>query len=422
DASNNDVTGAAAALTTNAVKVANATLKSSNWTDNNDGTYRATYLAQTSGTGLKATLTLDGWGQPATSAAYVITAGAPDGTQSLFSINPKEIISDGTAVAMLTFTAKDKNGNPVSSLNNALSFAITNNAGTTPDTGKVTIGAIMEEDDGVYTASLRGILADTYTLVPKLNGAAVGTLSDSVKLLDRVIRVSAEMNTSSAKVGDSIQMKVKAIYEDNQLPVSGLPFSINVKTVQDRQGKTRPKTISISGQTITDVNGVSLITISDINGIGTKTAFDIVPEKGNTLSEFVIFAVKTSPDTDKANMYGYMSDAITLSTGNTLKRPSLANELNSANTVSSNNETWSVGDFSWANSVCENNKLPSYNDMKSIYASYGNMKLSQGWPVDVRYWSNHILSTPGHVGSWSLEKGNEASEVEGTYLLAACIN
>ncbi|MFM1348942.1 invasin domain 3-containing protein, partial [Yersinia proxima] len=109
DASNNGVTGAAASLTTDAVKVANATLQSSNWTDNNDGTYRATYLAQTSGTGLKATLTLDGWGQSATSPAYAITTGAAVPANSAITTD-KATYTAGDEMAV-TVTLKDASNN-----------------------------------------------------------------------------------------------------------------------------------------------------------------------------------------------------------------------------------------------------------------------------------------------------------------------
>ncbi|MFM1348933.1 inverse autotransporter beta domain-containing protein, partial [Yersinia proxima] len=122
DASNNGVTGAAASLTTNAVKVANATLKSSNWTDNNDGTYSATYLAQTSGTGLKATLTLDGWGQSATSPAYAITVGAAVPVNSAITTD-KTTYTAGDEMAV-TVTLKDASNNDVT----GAAAALTTNA------------------------------------------------------------------------------------------------------------------------------------------------------------------------------------------------------------------------------------------------------------------------------------------------------
>ena len=74
DSEGNAVSGASTLLTADAVKVENAALKG-NWTDNNDGTYSATYLAGTIGTGLRATVWLSGWNAGSSMAnRYVITA------------------------------------------------------------------------------------------------------------------------------------------------------------------------------------------------------------------------------------------------------------------------------------------------------------------------------------------------------------
>ncbi|WP_227318291.1 inverse autotransporter beta domain-containing protein [Cedecea davisae] len=71
------VTGAASSLTTDSVKVPNGELKAgSRWQDNGDGTYTATYIAKTAGTGLKATVTLSNWSTGAESAVYEITPAA----------------------------------------------------------------------------------------------------------------------------------------------------------------------------------------------------------------------------------------------------------------------------------------------------------------------------------------------------------
>ncbi|MCJ8653543.1 invasin, partial [Escherichia coli] len=74
DKNGNGVSGQASALTTSAVTVANSAAFSGSWTDNKDGTYTAAYTAKIAGTGLKATMKLEGWSNAAESAAYAITA------------------------------------------------------------------------------------------------------------------------------------------------------------------------------------------------------------------------------------------------------------------------------------------------------------------------------------------------------------
>ncbi|WP_195757896.1 Ig-like domain-containing protein, partial [Serratia marcescens] len=60
-----------------------------------------------------------------------------------------------------------------------VSFGITAAGG---DTSKVTLGAVTKVSDGVFTATLKGTLADTYTIVPAANGTPVSGLSDTVTL------------------------------------------------------------------------------------------------------------------------------------------------------------------------------------------------------------------------------------------------
>ena len=73
DAAGAAITGAVSSLTTDSVKVPNGELKAgSSWQDNGDGSYSATYIAQTEGANLKATLTLGNWSTSAESEAYTI--------------------------------------------------------------------------------------------------------------------------------------------------------------------------------------------------------------------------------------------------------------------------------------------------------------------------------------------------------------
>ncbi|MBD8163718.1 hypothetical protein IFU24_12755 [Erwinia persicina] len=71
DANGNPVTGKASSLTAEAVTVANASLNGI-WTDNQDGTYVASYTATKEGTGLKATLGYTGWDGEVYSKKYAI--------------------------------------------------------------------------------------------------------------------------------------------------------------------------------------------------------------------------------------------------------------------------------------------------------------------------------------------------------------
>ncbi|MCW7650680.1 hypothetical protein OM401_24625, partial [Serratia bockelmannii] len=91
------------------VKVPNAVLKGA-WTETaaNSGVYRATYTAKTAGSGLQATLTLNG--ASATPVTYAITAGVV--ARAELSLDKASYVSDGEMT--VTVTLKDAQGNAVS--------------------------------------------------------------------------------------------------------------------------------------------------------------------------------------------------------------------------------------------------------------------------------------------------------------------
>ena len=118
------------------------------------------------------------------SDSITLTAGIPDGiAQSTFVASPRTITADNVATSTLTLTARDEYGNVIAGIASSLSVSVTNSLGTAPAEGSVTVSSVSETaTPGVYTATLKGILADTYTVKPQANGNAIGTLSDTVSL------------------------------------------------------------------------------------------------------------------------------------------------------------------------------------------------------------------------------------------------
>ncbi|SUD99002.1 Filamin/ABP280 repeat [Providencia rettgeri] len=124
DAEGNAVSGEASALTSSTVTVPNATPKaSSRWVDNGDGTYTGTYVANTVGTGLKASVKLTDWSSAVESTGYAITVG--DAVQSTSAV----VVDNTTYVAgtdiTVTVTLKDAEGNAVSGQASALTDTVT---------------------------------------------------------------------------------------------------------------------------------------------------------------------------------------------------------------------------------------------------------------------------------------------------------
>ncbi|MCV4802000.1 DUF823 domain-containing adhesin, partial [Escherichia coli] len=96
---------------------------------------------------------------------------------------------------------------------------------------------------------------------------------------------------------------------------------------------------------ITDANGEASLTLTQPGGVGVKTHITARMRSDFTASDEkdVIFTVITSPDTDKARMWGHMLGII--EANNIFKRPRLADETaNELGAVRENNEDWALFD------------------------------------------------------------------------------
>ncbi|WP_420354903.1 inverse autotransporter beta domain-containing protein, partial [Bartonella choladocola] len=108
---------------------------------------------------------------------------AAGNVRSKFTAVPLSIVANNKQSSTLTFTAQDEDGVPVSGIKDKLVFDVVIKGGSAPESGKVTLTAINEEgSSGVYTASFKGTLANVYTITPKFNGKAVGSLAVDVAL------------------------------------------------------------------------------------------------------------------------------------------------------------------------------------------------------------------------------------------------
>ncbi|TNL01083.1 invasin, partial [Kosakonia cowanii] len=116
-------------------------------------------------------------------AVVTVSNTTPDAGQSVFTAGPETIAADNTATSTLTLVVKDAQGNPLTGLKDSLRFAVKDSSGKVPAAGVITESAIAESGTkGTYTATLKGITADKYTIVPEYNGFAMGSLSATVTL------------------------------------------------------------------------------------------------------------------------------------------------------------------------------------------------------------------------------------------------
>ncbi|ETO41076.1 invasin domain 3-containing protein, partial [Morganella sp. EGD-HP17] len=156
DAQGNMVTGQSSSLTGSSVTVPGSSVKTgTGWTDNADGTYSGTYVAEKAGTQLKATLQLTGWSGADSSAAYDITAGEAVPFSSAVSTDKNSYIAGSEII--VTVSLKDKQGNNVA----GESAALTATTVTVPNATQKAGSSWTDHGDGTYTAAYTADTAGT---------------------------------------------------------------------------------------------------------------------------------------------------------------------------------------------------------------------------------------------------------------------
>ncbi len=128
----------------------------------------------------------------------------------------------------------------------------------------------------------------------------------------------------------------------------------------------------------------------------------------------VIFTVITSPNSDKAHMWGHMPETVTAADGTEFERPKLWDEMGATSgagkplsKVNLNNEYWPAPHSSQRGDAggtdpCEEARHPSLDELKSLYARYPNGTIVKeiGWPVKqsgYAWWTN--ATCPAKEGS-----------------------
>lgn len=192
------------------------------------------------------------------SAKVILTASdnALSPENSLFSVEPTEIIADGVQTSVLSFTAQDIHHLPIKGL--TVAFDVTG----IPD---VMLSAVTE-NNGVYAATLKGTVAGTVTVAPTVNGSAIVGKSHEVILT---------ANHSTANVGLTVIIddafangvdvnKIKA----HVIDLHGNPVEDVAVKFEADNGAT-----VITPEGITDTEGIAIVELANINpGVTTLTA------------------------------------------------------------------------------------------------------------------------------------------------------
>ncbi|HEN3637181.1 TPA: inverse autotransporter beta domain-containing protein [Yersinia enterocolitica] len=244
-----------------------------------NGVYTIPLKGITAGT---ATVQLKIDGNPVSGMSQTVTliAGALDTIRSSMTAAPSTIVADNNATSVLTFTAQDANGNTITGLN--IGFDISGVTGT--------MVSPITENNGVYTATLRGITAGTATVVPIVGGSPVGAMSQSVTLtagsLDtiRSSLIAAPNTIVANNIATSALTFTARDINDNAITGLDLDFSItgitgtSVSSITENNGVYTATLKGITTGTATVAPMVGGVPISGMNQTVTLTAgvFDTV--------------------------------------------------------------------------------------------------------------------------------------------------
>ncbi|WP_211080557.1 inverse autotransporter beta domain-containing protein [Enterobacteriaceae endosymbiont of Neohaemonia nigricornis] len=302
------------------------------------------------------------------------------------------------------FYAKDKNNNAISNIRD-IKFIVKNKDIETQFTN------ITEKPLGVYCTDILINTIGENIIKVKINNNTYENLSKKVIFTGNNeitnLYIFNEKTTYKAKISDHVNLKLKIITEDKDAITK--PQSIIIKTlsIKNRQQidmknniNVKPKPLHIKNlktnitlinndyKFMTDENGELHLQISSPDGLGVKTTLSININNNNKIIKIInfIFTVPTSPDIDKANMYGHMQDTI-MSNNITLHRPPLYAEYigGKNDKLYYSNEYWSILDYDNAKKYCKsiNGTLPSKETLIKFNKNLNNYDLLNiyGWPI-----------------------------------------
>lgn len=258
----------------------------------------------------------------------------------------------------------------------------------------------------------------------------------------------ASQRLAKAKVGEPITLTVQTTNAVNGLPAPNVAFTVTSEASTNRQGSatgfTSGGALIVNGQSFgtnsgmtgsylgtTDAQGQAQLVIEQPKGPGVKTPLIIKlndSRVADAINYEVIFTAVTSPDTDKAQMWGHMDDSVTVG-DDTFYRPKLVSEFTATpggSTRALDNEVWGELDHAGAQSSaaggCDTSHLPSTGQMTALYNANKDSKMNteHGWPVAYTYWTS-TLSSGGPSAGWdviSMASGSTGSSGAGIFVVS----
>ncbi|VXC55500.1 conserved hypothetical protein [Enterobacterales bacterium 8AC] len=173
-----------------------------------------------------------------------------------FRVEPAEIVADGVQTSTLSFSVLDNRHQPIIGLK--VAFAVS-------DGPEVTLSPVTE-DNGVYSATLSGVVAGNVTVAPTINGDAVAVDAYPITLIADHSTATIDLTVvSDDALADGIDVnKIEAhVTDQHGNPLEAVPVEFHADN-----GAT-----VIPPEGITDAEGLITVKLANINpGVTTVTA------------------------------------------------------------------------------------------------------------------------------------------------------
>ena len=312
-----------------------------------------------------------------------------------------------------------------------------------------------------YSINLaNGGAKSTSTSTSGSNGTYYQTcLSQPPEKPARVVLTSTDASPDGIidkNAGEQIPLHVSVIGEQGEL-LDGVPVAIVISEPASRSGASYTSSISLNpilstqGAT-TDGNAWnSTPNQTPVVETGSSGTVDMVMEEEGSLGvqhtlqakllddESIVsatltqrFRVPTSPDSDKATMWGNMPETFTASNGAVFTRPRLYSELSSTTDTdpyTENNENWyTVTNFPLGRGACPLAQMALAADLQALYNDHrpnGAVKTDLGLPIKKNWWAGD-QKLDGQSLYWqtvNLEKGlvSTTTNTTNNYALQLCL-
>ena len=261
----------------------------SNTTENPDGSYTAN-LQGTKAGDAEISIMLNGSPFDVAPVTVKLTADNNnlDKDKSVLTATPLSIVANNTETSVLTLTLKDENDNPVSG--ERIEF--------TTELAEPVFSAVTDNDDGTYTATLKGTTAGTATIKVKVNGTELTGITADVTLIGDKNNPDATKSVLTA-LPDTIvangtaESELKLVLRDiNGNLITGQEVSFESTLENTTVGSTSENTggtytASLTGTT----SGKTTISVT-VNGAALAV----------TAAEVTLTADKDRPDSGKSEL------------------------------------------------------------------------------------------------------------------------